>query len=509
MIVPSVFTLGHFFNACCDAYSDRTAFRFEGRSFSYREVSALAHRLAGGLAAAGVKKGAHVALLMGNRPEWVISAFAISLVGGVLVPMSTFATASERDHMLAHSDATMILYQPKIANRDLVAELRDCALPSYCLGSSWDALIASGGECPEVPVSPDDDALILYTSGTTAEPKGIVHRHHTPVHQCLHFANYLGLTTEDRMWTVQPFFWAAGIAVSLGGTLASGGTMLLQEIFDAERSLDLIEAERATVIRSWPHQDKAMAEHPSAKGRDLSSVKKLNFSSPLAPMVGLSRDEWGTQGGYGLSETFTVVSDLPASAPAELRRTTSGKPLPGMDVRIVDPQTGVSVESGKVGEIIVKGVTLMRGYYKVPCEQCFDRDGFFHTQDSGFLDDNGYLHWTGRMSNLIKTGGANVSPLEIEKLMIGFPGVRIAAAVGVPDAALGEMVVLCVVLNAGAQVDAEKVRAFLRERLASYKVPRHVLAFGLDEVEFTGTDKLRIDHLRQKASRSLSGGLSD
>src|SRR5262249_29182557 len=147
----------------------------------------------------------------------------------------------------------------------------------YCLEENWDELLQLDGQLGSA-VTPDDDALIIYTSGTSAQPKAIIHGHRAPVLRSLHFAEYLDLVPQDRMWTAQPFFWAAGMAVSLGATLAAGASLVLQESFDAEGALELIERERATVIRSWPHQEKAMAEHQSARGRDLSSVKKLNFS---------------------------------------------------------------------------------------------------------------------------------------------------------------------------------------------------------------------------------------
>lgn len=247
-----------------------------------------------------------------------------------------------------------------------------------------------------------------------------------------------------------------------------------------------------------------MAEHPDAPRRDLSSARKVEFTSPLAPLVGLEKDVYSTYASYGLSETFTICSALPASTPAEVRRPTHGKPLPGMTIRIVDPETGEALPAGEHGEIAVKGRTLMRGYYKVDPEEYLDENGFFRTRDAGMLDEAGCLHWTGRLSNLIKTGGANVSPLEIEQRAMRFPGLYVAAAVGVPHPTLGEAVVLCAVPVEGAELDADALRAFLKEGLAAYKVPRAVLLFDESEVEYTGSQKLQVAPLKEKAAARLA-----
>jgi fatty-acyl-CoA synthase len=247
-----------------------------------------------------------------------------------------------------------------------------------------------------------------------------------------------------------------------------------------------------------------MAEHPDAGLRDLSSLEKIEFSSPLASLAGIEKDVWGTYGSYGLSETFTLASSLAASAPADLRSGTSGRPLPGMMFRIVDPETGERLgETGARGEVAVKGVTFMSGYYKVEPELYLDQEGFFHTQDGGSFDADGLLHWTGRLSNLIKTGGANVSPLEIEKALGDCEELSVAQAVGIPHPVLGEVIVLCAVRAAGADVDETELRSRLRERLSAYKVPRRVLFFEPDELSFTSNQKLQVGPLRELALERL------
>jgi acyl-CoA synthetase (AMP-forming)/AMP-acid ligase II len=246
-----------------------------------------------------------------------------------------------------------------------------------------------------------------------------------------------------------------------------------------------------------------MAEHPDAARTDLSSVRKIEFSSPLAKLAGLEKDEWGIYASYGMSETFTLATAVPAETPGERRKGTHGPVLPGTALRIVDPHTGAVLPPGEKGEIAVKGLTLMSGYAKVEPELFLDADGFFHTQDGGHLDEAGELHWSGRLSNLIKTGGANVSPLEIEERAGRYPGVRSAHAVGVPHPTLGEAIVLCVVPTPEAQVDVPGLEAFLREALSAYKLPRAVFVLRPDEVSYTGSQKVQVDPLRELAHAKL------
>jgi fatty-acyl-CoA synthase len=265
----------------------------------------------------------------------------------------------------------------------------------------------------------------------------------------------------------------------------------------------MIERERATALHAWPHQQSAMGEHPSAAGRDLTSLAKLDFHSPVAALAGVEKDVYGYGASYGLSETFTICSGIPSDAPAEQRKACNGVAWPGMSLRIADPASGAPLPAGAEGEITVKGVTLMRGYYKVLPELVFDGEGYFHTQDSGSIDADGALHWNGRLSNMIKTGGANVAPIEIQELLESHPGLRVGIPVGIEHPTLGEALVLCAVKTEGAEVDEESLRAWLRERLAAYKVPRRVLFFRADELAYTGNQKVQVEPLKQAALRRL------
>jgi acyl-CoA synthetase (AMP-forming)/AMP-acid ligase II len=536
---PNRWTLGRFLEDVTARHGERAAFRFEGHTTRYDELAREARALARGLVGAGVAKGAHVGLLVANRPEWAIGAFAAGMIGAVVVPISTMATKPERDYILRHADVSVLLLQRSLRSRDFLEELFTehpeleegspgrllCpALPQLrrlvCLGSersrggaeSWQELVENGSDVLDAlldaviaEVSPADDGVLIYTSGTTAHPKGVLHFQRAPVIQSWRFAELIGLVADDRVFTAQPFFWTAGIAMSLGATLAAGACLLLQEIFEPASALDLVERERATVITAFPHQEKAMGEHASAAARDLSSIRLSRFSSPLAKLAGIEADVWGIDASYGLSETFTIAAMLPSDTPTEIRRASSGKTLAGNEIVIVDPESGARLPIGAHGEIAVRGATLMRGYYKVEAEHVFDRDGFFRTQDGGSQGADGHLHWTGRLSGLIKTGGANVSPVELERVLAAYPGLRVATAVGVPHPTLGEVLVLCAVPIAGAPTpDEAAIQAFVRERLAPYKVPRRVLLFSEREFAYTPNQKVQLAPLREAALQRLA-----
>ena len=532
-------THGRFLAQVAERYSGNEALVFGDRRLTYEQLHDEVREFGKGLLALGVTKGSKVAVMLGNRPEFVVAAYGAALVGAVAVPVSTLAAAAERDYILWHCDASVLVTQGSLLDRRFVDELvadhpgigdaepGRIAVARFpylrrivCVDSvsgprsvdTWDAVIAAGAavddevlDAAAASVVPSDDALIIYTSGTTAHPKAVLHRHRGPVVQSWRWAEQLGLDPSDRVWSPFPFFWTAGLAFVLGGTLASGACFVCQEAFDAGEALELLERERITTIHSFPHSAAALVEHEDATKRDLSSLRRVTPDSPLRRVVEIDGDPGDPRAAYGLTETFTICTSIPSNSPLELRETTHGVPLPGMAIRIVDPDSGEPLGVGETGEIAVKGVTLMRGYYKIAPEECFDDDGWFRTKDSGHLDDAGYLHWHGRLSGLIKTAGANVSPAEVEAAVASWGRLKLGSAVGVPHPRFGEAVVLCAVRSLDP-VSAEDISGHLRGVLASYKVPRRVLFFDNEELTFTGSQKVRLEDLRSLAARRLAEG---
>jgi fatty-acyl-CoA synthase len=534
---PDDLTQGRFVAQVAERYGERQALVFGEWRLSYAELQREARAAAKALLAAGVTKGSKVALLLGNRPEFVVAAYGAAMAGAVVVPVSTLSAAAERDYILAHSDTSIVITQPVLLGRRLLDELMadhpDLAQaePGHiassrfphlrrlvCLGpptgfrsvQTWDDLHASQERVSEAmldaaaaSVTPSDDAVIIYTSGTTAYPKAVLHRHRAAVVQSWRWAEQLRLDPDDRIWSPYPFFWTAGLAMVLGGTLASGACLVCQEAFEPGGALELIERERVTITYSFPHIEARLVDHPDATTRDLSSVRRVMAGSPLRKLIPIDKDAADPGAAYGLTETFTLATSIRSDSPRRLRRSTHGVALPGMAVRIIDSASGAPLATGATGEIAVKGITLMRGYYKVDPEQCFDDEGWFRTGDAGYLDESGFLHWTGRLSNLIKTSGANVSPLEVETALTAWGRLKVANVVGIPHPVVGEAVVLCAVQGADP-VSASEITAHLRGVLAPYKVPKHVVFLDPDEVTLTGSHKVRVDRLRSLAARRLA-----
>ena len=489
--------------------------------WSYAELREKVDAVARGLLAAGVGVGTRVALLMGNRPEWVACAYAVTSIGAVLVPVNTFLAPPELEYVLAHSDAAVLLCQNELAGHryaDDVKEMRP-RLPFlhevYCLGTRWwDDFMAAGDsvematyEACCAQVTPYDDAIIIYTSGTTAQPKAVLHGHRAPALQSWRFVEHLCLDQDVRAWSAFPFFWTAGFCMVMGGTLAAGGCCVLQERFEAGEALLLLEPERVTTPYAWPHQTAAMEDHATWSLADLSAIRQTESFSPFGrhPSVRVPEDGWSSRSAYGATETFTIVTSLPADTAVDVREGNHGAVLPGNVVRIVDPSTGEALGVGESGEIRVKGATLMKGYLKTAPEDCFDADGFYATGDAGFVDENGMLHWTGRTNDLIKTGGANVSPVEVEEVLLRHPDLAACVIVGVPDETYGELVVLLAATHPGRDVSEPSIQEWLRARVASYKIPRRVLFVDEAELDKTTNAKLRADAARALAASKLVG----
>ena len=345
---------------------------------------------------------------------------------------------------------------------------------------------------------------MIYTSGSTELPKGVLHAHRSPALQSWRFASRQRLLPGDRVYSAFPFFWTAGFAMVLGSTLAAGGCLCIAETFSAEEALRTMQDEKVTIVHVWPHHSADIRDCPTNADFDISTVR--NDSQRFRPGKGEDGQVslGSSRAGYGMSETFTLVASAPVDADREILDGSHGFLLPGNAMRILDSETRQLLGPGEEGEILVKGTTLMRGYVGLPPEACFDTDGFFHSGDTGYVDERGLLHWTGRATELIKTGGANVSPVELETVLARHPALLAAAVVGLPDEMLGEIVVACVAARPESAVDESDVRAFVREHLSSYKVPRRVLFFDERELPVTDTDKVQHTELRRLAAARIA-----
>ncbi len=537
-------TLPGFLREVTSLYSEREA--IVARSghtvtrWTYAELWQQAMEVACALRAIGLARDGRVGILMTNRPEWIAAVFGTSLAGGVAVTLSTFSTPTELEHLLQSAAVSVLLFERDVLAKDFAAVLIglepkiSTALPGTLQSAkfpflrrlaaigepfpgidSWAAFLALGRGQPREVVEaaaaatrPSDAAVVFFSSGSTSKPKGILSAHRGVTIQMWRFRRLYQFSPADhvRCWSANGFFWSGNFAMSLGSTLASGGALVLQPTFSAAEALDLMAAEHVNFPFAWPHQWAQLESAPNWPEVDLSSMRFVDFKTPVArhPTVSVKWYEPGHA--YGNTETFTITTCYPANTPPEIHAGSSGVALPGVTLKIVDPLTGQVVRRGERGEICVKGPTLMLRYLDTPLDETLDAEGFFRTGDGGYLDDVGRLYWEGRLTDIIKTGGANVSPREVDEVLAGHALVKVVQTVGVPHETLGEVVVACVVPRDGAipeADDAEAIRNFARERLASYKVPRKVLFFSEDEIALTGTAKIKSGELREVAAKRL------
>jgi acyl-CoA synthetase (AMP-forming)/AMP-acid ligase II len=496
------------------------------RRLTYAQADAASARLARGLLARGVAKGARVGVLFPNGPDWLVAWLAASRIGAVVVPINTFYKPRELGYVLRHADVHTLLTARSMLGNDYLARLVEFApslagqkgellfareLPALRAVYVWGdpqphafarpvaELEAAGDAAPigdellaalEAEVAPADPAILIYSSGSTAEPKGAVHAHSTLIRHPFNLSQFRDLRGDDRVFTPMPFFWVGGLVFSLLSTAQVGACILCEEFFEPGATLALLERERATIAMGWPHYSKAMAEHPSIATRDLSAVRGGNLWAVL-PTSARPRDPELRPNSLGMTETcgphtFDVMeTELP-----ERLRGSFGHSVPGVEHKVVDPATGATLAPGESGELCVRGYSVMQGLHKQEREQTFDRDGFYHTGDAGRFDADGHLFFEARLGDMIKTAGANVAPRELEVLLEAMPEVSSAYVVGIADEKRGQAVTGAVVLKPGAELDADTCRERLRKDVSAYKVPQEIVFAQKEELPFTDSGKI-------------------
>ena len=532
-------TMGGWLQDRCAAGGTREALVFDGDgervSWTYAELWDRANEVARALLSCGVGKGTRVGVLMTNRPEFLSAVWGVALAGGVATTLNTFSTKAELEYLLQASGVSILLMERQVLKKDfgkMLAEIEPALLEGdpgtlaspklpflrhvAAIGGGsgqledWsDFLIRGEATAQELvnaaaeTVTPADPAVLFFSSGSTAKPKGILSAHRAVALQLWRWKRFYQTDSDARTWSANGFFFSGNFGMAIGGTLTAGGALVLQSTFQPQEAIDLMARERATMAIAWPHQWAQLAAAPNFEGADLSAMKYVDKEHAFGAHPSIDTDWEAPMSAYGNTETFTISSIYPVGTTKAERAGSSGKPQPGITFKIVDPLTGKTVPLGERGEIAVKGVTLMLGYIGVSLDESLDDEGFFATGDGGYVDAEGRLYWEGRLNDIIKTGGANVSPLEIDDTIRHCPGVKVNQTVGVPDDLLGELVVTAVVPHDGASLNEEDVRAFARQTLASYKVPRRVLFFAEDELELTGSAKIKTADLRQLAAKRL------
>jgi fatty-acyl-CoA synthase len=490
------------------------AIAFDGRRISYRELDEQGDGYARTLLAHGVRKGEFVSVLAGNRPEWLYVFLGTLRIGAVLAPLNTWFRDEELHYGLHHSGVKVLFAVDRFLNHDYAAMLGRIRhrLPAL------EAVLPLGGDLPQATdreleaaqrsVRADDMCLLLYTSGSTARPKGVRLHHGAMLENCFNIGERMRLGPDDRYWVGSPLFYGMATTNALPACWTHGACIVIQESFDPGRALELIARERVTAFCGLGNMTRALLEHPDYGRRDLSTLDKgITGFSPEDKRLAIT--ELGVArccSVYGLTETYGNCALTDADDPIDVRLQTQGLPLPGWELKVVDPATEQELPVGEVGHLLVRGHTTS-GYFDDAdtTAAAFDGDGFFRTGDLASIDADGRMTWVARLKEVIKTGGINVSPREVEDLIDRHPDVRQVHVVGVPDAVKGEVVVAFVeTLSDG--LDEEAIRRFVADQAASFKVPARVLFRRDEELPRLASGKVPKYRLREEATRALTGG---
>ncbi|GAA4825328.1 FadD3 family acyl-CoA ligase [Nocardioides caeni] len=471
-------TIPEVLRAAARTHGDRPAYVEGDRTLTFAGLLDRVERTAGAYRDAGVARGDRVVLWAPNSTSWVIAALAVSWAGGVLVPANTRYLGAEVAAIVERVAAALVVVEDGFLGRHQVDELRAEGVErtvALLADVTAEDLPRTGstGEDFDQP-GPDDVADILFTSGTTGRPKGAMSAHRQTVGVARAWGELGGVTADDRYLVINPFFHSFGYKVGIITGLTTGATLYPLATFDLERTMDLIESERITVLPGAPAIYQSLLSAPGRSERDLSSLRLAVTGAAVVPVVLIERMRAAAPQGLGINQVVTafgmteavVVTMARDGDDAELVATTCGRAIPGMETRIAaeDPAQG--------GELLVRGDFVMLGYLDDPAAtaEAIDAEGWLHTGDVGVLDDAGNLRITDRLKDMYISGGFNVYPAEVEQALMRLDGVDDVAVVGVPDERMGEVGKAYVV---GAATD-EEVISFAKGRLANFKVPRFV-----------------------------------
>ncbi len=537
--------LGQMLDDAAERNPSQEAIVFKSERVSYGELKRRADAFARGLLALGLGPGDHVVLWMPNRVEWNVANLGIAKAGGVTVTCNSRYKAFEVEYVLGHSDAKALILADRFdaAGIDYIEILREICpeiegpggrlrsarfpslehvivlgdrVPVGCrswtdierLGSSIGAPALDG-----IRVGPDDAAAMLYTSGTTGEPKGCLLSHGNIYYKCRVYQDLHGWTARDRYLVPVPYFHIFGAMGGVAANCLAGSTQVVMDVFDPAEAMRLIETERVTIFSGVPTMFITMLGHPSFGRFDLRSLRTGSIGAAPVPVEimrrildsdhGLGMDALVV---YGLTEATGGTHWTRPGDPIDKRVSTVGLRTPEIEDRIVDAVTGAPLGPGEEGEVCIAGPTLMLGYYKNPAATAEKvRDGWLHTGDMGVKDSDGYVRITGRLTDMIIVGGFNTYPAEIENFFLRHPKVLDVSIVGVPDPVMGEAVMAFVIPKAGETLTEEDIAAFARGRIANFKAPKYVEI--VESFPLTGSGK--VQKFKQRAYAVEKFGLKE
>ena len=503
----------------------------DGRTISFAGLATAAHDAARAFMALGVERGDRIAIWAPNVWEWIVAALGLHSAGGVLVPLNTRFKGREAAYILGKSRAKALVTITGFLDTDYVSLLRDAVdveteLPDLeaivvLRGAapegtrSWAEFVAAGTtvddalvEARAQAVEPTDLCDILFTSGTTGNPKGAMLTHAQTLRAYRDWSHVVGLQEHDRYLIVNPFFHAFGYKAGWLASLMMGATVLPQAVFDPAEVFERIPRDRITVLPGPPTLYQTILNDPDRGDHDLSSLRLSVTGAAPTPveLIVRMREELTFETiitGYGLTETCGIATMCRYDDDAETIANTSGRAIPGVDVRVVD-DAGAEVARGEPGEVVIRGYNVMQGYLDEPQETAatVEPDGWLHTGDVGVMDERGYLRITDRTKDMFIVGGFNAYPAEIENLFLRNEKVAQVAVVGVPDERMGEVGMAFVVLRPGVEATADELAEWSRAEMANYKVPRYVEL--VDELPLNAMGKVLKYELRERGTKLVN-----
>jgi acyl-CoA synthetase (AMP-forming)/AMP-acid ligase II len=504
-------------------FDDAEAVVDGARRVSYRELSASVGAAARALLASGIERGDRIAVWAPNSLEWIVAALGVTTAGGVLVPVNTRFRGAEAAYVLERSGARAVFTVRGFLDTDYPALLAGAGVELPALehtillsgdpdaGSvGWKEFLARGDAVSDADVDsrvasigPDDPSDVVFTSGTTGNPKGVVMTHGKTLRAYFDWCEWIGLRPGDRYLIANPFFHIFGYKAGVLASLMCGATIVPVAVFDAGVVLELVERERISILPGPPTVFHALLEHPDRARRDISTLRAMTIGAADIPveLVRRIRDELPFESiltGYGLTEAGTVTGSRPDD---DIERVVSsvGVPMSGLEVRTVTA-SGADTPPGEPGELLVRGDTVTSGYLDDPeaTAAAIDADGWLHTGDLGTIDEEGYVRIVGRIKDMFIVGGFNAYPAEIENLLLRHPRIAQAAVIGVPDERLGEVGRAFVVLEPGPPIEPAQIIEWARGEMANFKVPRTVEL--LDSLPVNATGKVMKEELRARAA---------
>jgi fatty-acyl-CoA synthase len=538
-------TMGGLIRQTASKYPDTDALVFPetGLSLTYREFLQKCTDVAKGFMAIGVKKGDHVSVWTTNLPEWVYMQFGLGMIGAVLVTVNTNYKTDELEYILRQSDSTTLVLMEGYRDsnyyeitREVIGELDRCApgrlecgrLPVLknvvYIGArdrtpgmfSFEEVMKAASRVSDGELAERESSIhfhdvvnMQYTSGTTGFPKGVMLTHYNVINNGRMVGDVMGMSPDDRLLIQVPVFHCFGCVMSTLNCVVHGSTMVLVEAFDPPRALKYIEQERCTAVNGVPTMFIAILGHEDFHKYSMESLRTGIMAGAPCPVDTMNQVREAMHCpeiviAYGQTESSPVITMTRRDDPVELRVSTVGRLLPGIEGRIVDPATGRDMPFDVQGEIVTRSPCVMKGYYKMPEEtkKVIDEDGWLHTGDLGTVDEKGYFKVTGRIKEMIIRGGENIYPREIEEFLHKNPKVMDAYVVGIPDRKYGEQVLAAVILKPGEQATAEEFTAFCQGRIARHKIPRY-WEF-VDSVPMTASGKVQKYKIVEEYSRKYA-----